>query len=53
MDADSLSPNRKSDPEFCEALLKASSQGVEIYAYTCKVNLRTIEIDKKVPVNLG
>lgn len=53
MDAESLSPNRKSDPEFCDALLKASSQGVEIYAYTCKVNLRTIEIDKKVPVDLG
>lgn len=52
-DANSLLPNRKSDPDFCDALLEASSKGVEVYAYTCDVNLNSIEIDKKVPVELG
>lgn len=51
-DADSFSPNDAIDADFADALRAAKSQGVGIYAYRCKVNLKDIELAGQVPVFL-
>lgn len=45
-------PNEKMDPEFTQALRNAVENGVEAYAYTCDINLETVSIQKRVPINL-
>ena len=51
-DAREWRPNEKMDPEFARALRNAVENGVEAYAYTCDINLETVSILKRVPINL-
>jgi len=51
-DAREWRPNIEMDPEFTVALRNAVEQGVETYAYTCDINLDTVSIKKRVPINL-
>ncbi|MFN4182624.1 MAG: DNA/RNA nuclease SfsA [bacterium] len=52
-DADCLKPNEKVDPKFTQALKKATERGVGVYAYTCRVSLKGMEIFREVPVCLS
>ncbi|MCB2173151.1 DNA/RNA nuclease SfsA, partial [archaeon] len=40
------------DPLFTNNIRKAVENGVEAYAYTCKITLEETNIEKSVPVNL-
>ena len=51
-DATEWRPNHQMDPDFAENIRKAVQNGVEAYAYTCEINLRGVEIEKRIPVNL-
>ena len=51
-DAREWRPNEKMDPEFAQALRNAVENGVEAYSYTCDINLETVSIVKRVPINL-
>jgi len=46
-------PNRKTHPEFAEALCQAQRDGVHILAYDCLVTEHTMEIDQPVKVKLS
>ena len=45
-------PNRKTHPEFAGELKKAAENGVNLLAFDCKVTPHSIEIDKRVPIQL-
>ncbi len=45
-----FSPNKKTHPEFAEALKHADEAGVHILAYDCAVTENTLTIDRPVPV---
>lgn len=45
-------PNRKTHPEFAEALCKAQAAGVEILAYDCIATPDSLRIDEKIHVIL-
>ena len=47
-----FSPNDVTDPEFGKALRLAKENGVDIMAYNCTVNKKSIEINKKVDIIL-
>lgn len=49
-DAHSFTPNAAMDRAFAEEMKRAKDAGVEIMAFICKVEPRTISIDKEVPV---
>ncbi len=49
-DAISIAPNRETDPDFADALTRARSQGLELYAYTCAVTTSRVWLDREVPV---
>jgi len=51
-DAREWRPNEKMDPEFTNSLRKAVKKGVEAYAFVCDINLDTVSIKKRVPINL-
>ena len=51
-DADRFSPNDETDPDFGAALREASSRGVNVYAYICRVSLREIALWKRIRVLL-
>ncbi len=51
-DAREWRPNEEMDPEFTHALRNAVENGVEAYAFTCDINLETVSILKRVPINL-
>lgn len=51
-DAREWRPNEEMDPEFTTALRNAVENGVEAYAFTCDINLDTVSILKRVPINL-
>ena len=51
-DAVEWRPNKVMDPEFTEAIRGAVDAGVEAYAYICDINLCTVSIKKRVPINL-
>jgi sugar fermentation stimulation protein A len=51
-DAREWRPNEEMDPEFTAALRNAVENGVEAYAFTCDINLNTVSIQKRVPINL-
>lgn len=51
-DASYFSPNDSTDPEFSEALRKASESGVNILAYDCYVSENEMVIKDSVPVIL-
>ncbi|WP_238882245.1 DNA/RNA nuclease SfsA [Clostridium sp. YIM B02551] len=48
----SFTPNYIMDPKFGEAVKFAKKNGVDIYAYSCKVTEKSIEILKEIEVNL-
>lgn len=47
-----LTPNRATDMEFSNKLIKAHEEGVEILAYRCNVSLDEISVMDKLPVIL-
>ncbi len=49
-DAVSVQPNRRTDPDFADALAHAQSAGVEVYAYTCAITLAAVTLKKEIPV---
>lgn len=48
-----FTPNRKTQPEFAEALANAERAGVKVLAYDCQVTENSIQIADPVPVVLG
>lgn len=48
-----FTPNRQTQPEFADALLKARSAGVKIIAYDCLVTKESMTINEPVPVYLS
>ena len=51
-DADSVSPNDESDPDFGAALRGAVELGVEAYAFRCSVSTGEVAISRQIPVVL-
>ena len=51
-DADSLSPNSKTDPEFAALLGKAEANGVTLMAYRFRPDPRAVCLDRKIPVHI-
>lgn len=51
-DADSLSPNWETDPDFAQALVDAHAAGVELYAYTCGLTTTKVWLDRQIDVDL-
>jgi len=51
-DAREFRPNSETDPELCEALLKARDAGVVITAHQCRVTQRAIKLTGSLPVHL-
>jgi sugar fermentation stimulation protein A len=51
-DADSLTIQADSDPEFANTLSQAIEEGVEAYAYTCKVSTESIQLYRSVRINI-
>ena len=47
-----FTPNKRTHPQFAEALLEAKSKGVNILCVNCKVEKDSLEIDKFVDVKL-
>ncbi|MBN1177787.1 MAG: DNA/RNA nuclease SfsA [Anaerolineae bacterium] len=51
-DARGMRPHDEADPAFGRALRQAAAGGVEVYAYTCRVEPERIELVHRVPVHL-
>jgi len=51
-DAMGMRPHDESDPDFGQALRSAAGEGVEIYAYACRVEPHVVEIADALPVYL-
>ena len=51
-DAHALTPNDTADPQFGIALRQAAREGVEVYAYRCRVDTDRIVLAGQVPVML-
>lgn len=51
-DACGLRPQDEADPEFGRALRAAAARGVEVYAYSCRVEPGRVEIAHPLPVHL-
>ena len=47
-----FTPNRKTHPQFADALREAQNSGVQLIAYTCKVRPDEMIIDKELKVRL-
>lgn len=47
-----FTPNRKTQPEFADALIRASQAGVKLLAYDCAVTAQEMRIRKPVEVKL-
>jgi len=52
-DAQGMRPHDESDPGFGQALRDAAGQGVEVYAYACRVEPGNVEIAGRLPVHLA
>lgn len=48
-----FAPNRKTHPEFADALLKAAQAGVEIIACDCRVKPDSMTVNRPVPIVLS
>lgn len=48
-----FTPNRRTQPEFATALLKAKQAGVKVLAFDCKVTPDSMVIHEPVPVRLS
>ncbi len=51
-DADAFRPDRKVDPDFTDALIKAARAGVRVLAFRCLVTDSEIGIEGEIPVLL-
>ena len=51
-DAKIFTPNNDMDPEFGVLLKEANLKGIELYAYNCTVDLKSIKLYKEIQVNL-
>ncbi len=51
-DATSFGPNDKTDPDFGRLLRQAKKAGVQVYAFTCRLTLKSIQLYKSVPLLL-
>ena len=51
-DAKKFRPNKKTDPELAENLRDAHNEGVEVYAYSSRVTLEGVFLDRRIPVEL-
>jgi len=51
-DAESFSANDAVDADFGHVLRQAQLQGVDVYAYRCKVSPKEIELAEQVPIHL-
>ena len=51
-DAQSVIPNDDADPEFGETLRDVFHQGVEVYAYRCRVDSQEIVFHDEIPVRI-
>ena len=51
-DVKEFRPYHQNDPNFSDSLMQAAENGVEVYAYCCRVNLDEISIIDRVAVNL-
>ena len=51
-DAAAVAPNDTADPQFGRALRQAIRQGVEAYAYKCRVTPREVRLAGQVPVHI-
>ncbi len=47
-DAHRFAPNRPLDPRFADALARAASRGVDVYAYRCRVEPGRVSIDRRI-----
>jgi sugar fermentation stimulation protein A len=47
-----FTPNRKTHPQFADALCEAQNAGVHLLAYTCKVTPDEMTIDKELKISL-
>jgi len=47
-----FSPNKETDPKFSEALRLAKENGVDIFAFNCKVNINEIELKDEIQIIL-
>ena len=47
-----FTPNRKTHPQFADALCEAQNAGVHLLAYTCKVTSDEMTIDKELKISL-
>lgn len=52
-DARVFRPHGEADPELATALRDAARSGVGIFAWTCRVSLREIVIDRQIPVEFA
>ena len=48
-----FTPNRKTHPQFADALCDAQKAGVQLLAYTCKVTPDEMKIDKELRISLS
>jgi len=51
-DVEEFRPYHQNDPIFSHSLTQAVDNGVDVYAYRCRVNLDEINIFDRIPVNL-
>jgi sugar fermentation stimulation protein A len=51
-DADRFEPNASTDLDFALALSTASRSGVEMYAHTCQLSTKAMELDRLIEVGL-
>jgi sugar fermentation stimulation protein A len=51
-DAEIFRPNEETDPDFAKNLREAVGKGVEVYAYTSRVNLDGVFLGDRVQVDL-
>ena len=51
-DAEAFRPHPTADPAFAQALRGAAAQGVEVYAYNCRVTRCGISIYRRIPAGL-
>ena len=47
-----FTPNKKTHPQFADALCEAQNAGVQLQAYTCKVTPDKMKIDKPIEIRL-
>jgi len=52
VDATRFRPNEETDPELAATLRAAHAEGIEVYAYSSKVTLEGVFLNRRVPVEL-